>query len=58
MASKNQMSDDQKYQLLMGRYKELRGSEGQEAVKYLEAAMKLREKGDVSEDIVKGMAYL
>ena len=52
------MSDDQKYQLLMGRYKELRGSEGQEAVKYLEAAMKLREKGSVSEDIVKGMAYL
>ena len=58
MASKNQMSDDRKYQLLMGRYKELRGSEGQEAVKYLEAAMKLREKGNVSEDIVKGMAYL
>ena len=58
MASKKQMTDDQKYQLLMGRYKELRTSEGKDALKYLEAAMKLREAGNVSDDVVLGMAYL
>lgn len=58
MASDKQMTDEQKYKLLMGRYKELRGSAGEEAVKYLEAAMKLREKGNVSQDVVLGMAYL
>lgn len=42
----------------MGRYKQLRGQMGEDANKYLEAAMKLREKGNVSDDIVKGMAYL
>lgn len=56
MASK--MTDDQKYQLLMGRYKQLRGELGEEADMYLEAAMKLREKGNVSDDVVLGMAYL
>lgn len=54
MASK----DDEKYMALMGRYKELRGELGEKALPYLEAAMKLREKGNVSDDVVTGSAYL
>ena len=54
MASK----DDNKYNALMARYKELRGELGPKALPYLEAAMKLREKGNVSEDAVIGAAYL
>ena len=52
------MDDDTKYVALMDRYKQLRGEKGEEAVKYLEAAMKLREKGNVSDDAVIGAAYL
>jgi hypothetical protein len=54
MASK----DDQKYNALMARYKELRGELGPEALPYLKAAMKLREKGNVSDDALIGGAYL
>lgn len=54
MASK----DDDKYMALMARYKELRGELGPKADLYLEAAIKLRERGNVSEDVIKGMAYL
>jgi hypothetical protein len=54
MASK----DDNKYMQLMARYKELRGELGEKAEPYLQAAMKLREKGDVSEDAILGAAYL
>jgi replication-associated recombination protein RarA len=54
----SEKSDDQKYQALMAKYKELRGSQGEGAVKYLKAAMKLRENGNVSDDVVLGMAYL
>jgi hypothetical protein len=50
--------DDIKYQQLMGRYKQLRGELGEGALPYLEAAMKLREKGNVSDEVVKGSAYL
>ena len=57
MASKK-VSDDVKYQQLMSRYKELRGELGEKALPYLEAAMKLRERGNVSDDVVTGMAYL
>jgi len=56
MASK--ISDDEKYNALMARYKELRGELGPAANKYLEAAMKLREKGNVSDDAMIGGAYL
>jgi len=56
MASKK--SDDEKYQMLMARYKEMRTQLGEDADLYLLAAMKLREKGNVSDDVVKGMAYL
>lgn len=51
-------SDDQKYQMLMARYKELRGELGEKANLYLVAAMKLRKNGSVSDDAVLGMAYL
>jgi hypothetical protein len=50
--------DDLKYQQLMSRYKELRGKLGPDALPYLEAAQKLAEKGNVSDDVIKGMAYL
>jgi hypothetical protein len=52
------MTDDSKYVALMARYKELRGREGEAAVRYLEAAMKLREQGNVSKDAIIGGAYL
>jgi hypothetical protein len=54
----SERSDDQKYQALMAKYKELRGEKGEAANRYLSAAMKLREKGNVSRDVVLGMAYL
>jgi hypothetical protein len=50
--------DDEKYIALMSRYKERRQELGEKANLYLEAAMKLREKGDVSEDAIIGGAYL
>jgi hypothetical protein len=50
--------DDKAYMALMAKYKELRGREGEAAVRYLEAAMKLREQGNVSKDAVIGAAYL
>ena len=50
--------NDAQYIALMSRYKERRGDLGDGANPYLEAAMKLREKGDVSEDAVLGGAYL
>ena len=50
--------DDSKYVALMSRYKELRGELGEKAEPYLRAAMKLREKGHVSDDAVIGGAYL
>jgi hypothetical protein len=58
MASENQVSDNEKYQALMGRYKDLRGKLGVKALAYLEAAMELKKKGKVSEDVVTGSAYL
>lgn len=58
MASEKKVSDDEKYNALMARYKELRGELGPQALPYLQAAMKLRAKGNVSEDAVIGAAYL
>jgi len=54
MASK----DDKAYIALMDRYKINRLKDHEGAQKYLEAAMKLRETGDVSDDAVIGGAYL
>jgi hypothetical protein len=50
--------DDKKYMALMSRYKEFRGKLGPDALPYLEAAQKLAERGNVSEEVIKGMAYL
>ena len=50
--------DDSKYIALMNQYKVLRGGNPQEAQKYLEGAMKLRQVGEVSQDAVIGGAYL
>jgi len=49
---------DDKYVALIARYKEKRQELGEKANPYLEAAMKLREKGDVSEEAIIGAAYL
>jgi len=51
------MTDNEKYQVLMAKYKEHR-EEGEKANKYLIAAMKLQEKGNVDGDTFIGMAYL
>ncbi len=56
--SKTPGNDDQKYLALMSRYKELRMKLGPKALPYLEAAIKLREEGDVSEDVILGAAYM
>lgn len=58
MASEKKASDDEKYNALMARYKELRGELGPKALPYLEAAMKLRAQGNVSDDAMIGAAYL
>ena len=50
--------DDEKYQALMNQYKMNRMKMGPQANKFLDAAIKLREEGDVSRDVVVGMAYL
>jgi hypothetical protein len=52
------MTDDDKYMALMAKYKEKRLTEDEEANKYLKAAMKLRQNGNVSDDTVLGGAYL
>ena len=52
------LTDDEKYLKLYAKYKELRRQQGKEASKYLQAAMKLRESGNVSQDAIIGAAYL
>jgi hypothetical protein len=49
---------DEQYIALMSRYKERRQELGEKANLYLEAAMALREKGEVSEGAIIGGAYL
>ena len=51
-------SDDKKYMELISLYKQHRIKMGQKAMKFLDEAIKLREGGNVSDDVVKGMAYL
>jgi hypothetical protein len=52
------MDDDDKYIALMDKYKMNRLNNPQGSLKYLEAAMALAEKGNVSEDALIGGAYL
>lgn len=52
------MEDDEKYIALMDKYKVNRLKDGKEAMKYLDAALLLRDQGRVSEDAIIGGAYL
>ena len=52
------MTDDNKYLILMSKYKEKRLTENEEANKYLKAALKLRQSGKVSDDAILGGAYM
>ena len=52
------MTDSDKYVALMSAYKESRVEKGEAANLYLQAAMKLRERGNVSQDAIIGAAYL
>lgn len=51
-------TDDKMYNILMAKYKEMRSTAGLDALPYLESAIKLREKGNVSDDAIIGAAYL
>jgi hypothetical protein len=51
-------SDDKKYIALMDKYKLNRRSDPQGAMKYLDAALALADKGNVSDDAQIGGAYL
>jgi len=55
---KQKLTDDEKYVLLMEQYKRNRHSMGQEANKFLEAAMKLKKRGNVSKDAIMGGQYI
>jgi hypothetical protein len=50
--------DDEKYIALMNAYKSKRREMGAGANKYLNAAVELRKRGNVSENAVLGAAYL
>jgi len=50
--------DDEKYIKLMDKYKTERLQNPESSILYLEAAMKLRELGNVSDDAVLGGQYL
>jgi hypothetical protein len=52
------MKDDKAYLALMNAYKVNRLEKGPEANRYLEAAIKLRDRGNVSDDAIIGAAYL
>jgi hypothetical protein len=50
--------DDERYVALMDKYKRMRLKDGKKALVYLDAAMALKERGNVSEDAITGGAYL
>ena len=52
------MTDEEKYIILMGKYKSSRGKLGPEANKYLLAASKIAKDGKIDHEIVLGSAYL
>lgn len=51
-------SEDRKYMALMGKYKTARLSNPEDANRFLKAAMALKKRGNVSEDVVLGSGYL
>ena len=56
----SKMTDDEKYQTLMAKYKDIRRDpdKQQEAQRLLKAAMTVKSKGNVDPDVALGMAYL
>ena len=52
------MDDDDKYVSLMEKYKTKRLEDPQGAMKYLDAAIALKDQGRVSEDAIIGGAYI
>jgi hypothetical protein len=54
------MTDNEKYQALMAKYKDIRRDpdKAEESMRLLDAAMTLADKGGVEDDIKLGMAYL
>ena len=55
---KKNLTDDEKYVLLMEQYKRNRFALGPKANKILEAAMELKKKGKVSDDAIQGGQYI
>ena len=56
----SKMTDDEKYQTLMTKYKDVRRDpdKAQESMRLLKAAMAVKSKGNVDPDVALGMAYL
>jgi hypothetical protein len=56
----SKMTDDEKYQTLMAKYKDVRRDpdKQEESMRLLKAAMTVKSKGNVDPDIAMGMAYL
>ena len=54
------MTDDQKYQRLMAKYKDVRRDpdKQEESMRLLKAAVAIQAKGNVDPDVLLGMAYL
>lgn len=50
--------DNERYVALMDKYKRMRLKDGKKALVYLDAAMALKDRGNVSEDAIVGGAYL
>ena len=56
----SKMTDDEKYQTLMAKYKDVRRDpdKQEESMRLLKAAMAVKSKGNVDPDVALGMAYL
>lgn len=54
------MTDDEKYEALMSKYKDIRRDpdKQKESMRLLDAAMAIKAKGNVDPDVALGMAYL
>ena len=56
----SKMTDDEKYQVLMAKYKDVRRDpeKQEESIRLLKAAFAVKAKGGVDPDVALGMAYL
>jgi hypothetical protein len=55
---KKMKTDDERYVALMDKYKHFRHKDREKALKYLDAAMSLKETGKVSDDGFLGGTYI